>query len=428
VARDGRLDFEAVEGAVRRAVLRVGAELLEALLRDVGTGRRPQPVRCRCGAAMESRGLRTKFVQTLVGWVRFSRSLYACPRCGRTRYPGDEDLDVAHTSHSPGLRRQTARLGAKEPFREVARDLAELAGLEVCRKEAERIAEGVGARMETWLSRERAAARTALPPPPETPKTLDTLYIELDGTGVPMVRPEVEGRKGKQADGTAKTREAKVGCVFTQTHWDEAGKPVRDPGSTSFVAAIESHGPFGWRLYAEAVRRGLFDARRVVVLGDGADWIRTVVQLHFGFAPFILDFYHACEHVGDLCRVLWDRDPKRAQTQREAWKERLWAGEVETLIQEAQALLPRDPAAKPEARTHLAYFDKNKDHMRYADYRAQGLFVGSGVVESACRALVGQRLKQPGMEWTVRGANDILALRAVILSGRDEEFWEQRVA
>lgn len=427
VEREGRVDLDAVEQAVRKAVLAAGAGILEELLQSVGAGRREAPVFCTCGARMQSHGLRAKQVQTLLGWVGFSRSLFACPCCGKIRYPGDEALDIAGTSRSPGVRRQAARLGAKETFAQTALDFKELAGIEVCRKEAERIAEEEGVRMEAWMEKERHVLRFQAPP--ENPlKTIETLYIELDGTGIPMVQEALEGRKGKQPDGSAKTREAKTGCVFTQTMLAEEGKPIRDPASTSFVAAIETAAVFGWRLYAEAVRRGLFLAKRVVVLGDGAEWVKNTAETHFGKAQFIIDYYHAAEHVGELCRALFDRDAKRLEACREKWTDYLWNGQVETLIQEAKALLPKDPNSKKDARTQIGYFEKNKAHMQYAQYRQQHLFIGSGVVEAACKTLVGARLKQSGMEWTIRGANAVLALRSVVLSNRMEQYWEDRQA
>lgn len=404
------------------------AKALEALLDDVGVGRRPEPVVCACQTVMSSIGVRTKWVQTLSGWNHFRRSAYVCPRCGKTRYPGDEELDVVDTCRSPGLRRQVARLGAKETFQEVATDLAELAGIRLCRKEAERIAEGEGRRMEAWMAQQRQALRRQEPPPPETPKTIETLYIELDGTGVPMVPGELEGRKGKQPDGTAKTREAKVGCVFTQTLLDDEGKPRRDPASISMVGAIEEAAGFGWRLYCEAVRRGLFYAKQVVVLGDGAPWVKNLAQTHFGMAQFIIDYYHACEHIGRLCLALFDRHLKRVDDYRARWTDYLWDGKVEAVVNEATAMLPKVSNAKKDARTQIGYFQNNKAHMHYADYRQKHLFIGSGAVEAACKHLVGSRLKQSGMEWTVPGANDIIALRSLVLSNRMEEYWEQRAA
>ena len=108
-----------------------------------------------------------------------------------------------------------------------------------------------------------------------------TLYIAIDGTGVPVVARESEGRKGKQNRERAKTREAKLGCVFTQTRLDDQGRPRRDEHSTTSVGAIESAEQFGPRIYAETVRRGLKRAGRVVVVGDGATWIWNLADEHF---------------------------------------------------------------------------------------------------------------------------------------------------
>jgi len=424
--RAAGVDLEAVEGALRAAALKAGAGVLEELLEEVGVGRRAEPARCSCGARMRSLGLRHKEVLTMLGPIRFARSLFQCPDCGAIRYPGDEELDVVGTSRSPGVRRQVARLGAKEPFREVAEDMKELAGIKLSRKDAERIAEATGEDMERWAKAERDRLRFMEPPPPEAPKAIDTLYIEFDGTGVPMTKEEVAGCKGKQKDGSAKTREAKLGCVFTQTAFDKKGRPIRDPASTSFTGAIETAAEFGWRIYPEAIRRGLFEAARVAILTDGAEWIKNLAQTHFPRAIHIIDLYHAREHLTDLSKLLFDRDRKRIEHYKDRWWDDLDDGNIEKIAEEARGFLPKDPNGMKDARREIAYFEKNKKRMRYKTFKAQGLFVGSGVVEAGCRSVIGQRLKQSGMEWSVRGANAIIALRCITASDRTEDYWEQR--
>jgi ribosomal protein S27AE len=423
------VDLEALETALRDAVHAAGAKVLEVLLERVGVGRRQEAVRCpRCGAVMDSRGVKTKSIVTLLGEIRFARSAYQCPRCGATRYPGDEEVDAVQTGYSPGVRRLVADFASDAPFKRVSRQLQAAAALDISRKDCERVAEGVGQEVADWFAAERDRLRFQPPPPSEQPKTLDTLYIEFDGTGVPMVPHELEGRKGKQQDGTAKTREAKLGCVFTQSAFNEKGRPIRDPASASFVGAIETAAEFQWRIYAEAVRRGLFEARRVVCLTDGAEWIRNIVQTHFKGAQHIVDLYHAREHLVDLCKLLFGRDLRRFNLYKDRWWDDLDDGHIEKIIQEAQTHLPRSEPGAQEARTAIAYFETNKERMRYQQYFDQGLFVGSGVIEAACRTVVAQRMKHSGMEWTVRGANAIAALRCVIQSNRFEEFWEQRAA
>jgi Uncharacterised protein family (UPF0236) len=247
-------------------------------------------------------------------------------------------------------------------------------------------------------------------------------------TGVPVVPKETVGRSGKGKEGEAKTRDAKLGCVFTQSRLDAKQRPVRDPHSTSYVGAIETAEEFGKRIYAEAVRRGLLQARQVIVLGDGAPWIWALAEEHFPGATQIVDLYHAREHLGELAQTLYGRTGKAAAAWRAARYEELEAGDVEAVVAAMKRTRPRDPTGRERVRKQIAYFQTNAERMRYAEFRRRGLFVGSGVVEAGCKTIMGQRLKQSGMRWTVRGANAIIALRCCQVSNRWEEFWEARAA
>jgi len=404
-----------------------GAKVLGGLLEGLGCGRREHPVQCCCGAIMQSKGIEGKILVTILGPVPYRRSRYECPDCGVTRYPGDEDLDVVDTRRTPGVRRMLARAGSRQPFKEGKEDLKIYAGIEVSAKDVERVAERIGGHIETWQASEREMllqSETSLP----VNKSIPVLYVEMDGTGVPMVRAETDGRKGKQPDGTAKTREVKLGCVFMQTTKDESGRPVRDPGSTSFVGAIEESERFGMRIEAEAIRRGLFNAYRVVVLGDGAVWIRTLCELRFPNALQIVDLYHAKEHVATLCSLLFGCNEEKLYRFRTQWWTYLDEGNIEKILCHAQRMLPTAPNTLQKVTAELHYLEENKNRMRYADFRRQGLFVGSGVIEAGCKSIIGARLKQSGMEWTVKGANAIIALRCAMLSDRFEDFWEARAA
>ena len=318
-----------------------------------------------------------------------------------------------------------ARAGSRSTFKEGRDDLKIYAGIEVSAKDIERVSEGMGQQMELWASQERKEIMgdSQLL---RSEKTIPILYISYDGTGVPMIQEGLTGRKGKQADGSAKTREAKLGCVFTQTTTNVQGLPVRDPDATSFVGAIESAEDFGWRIYGEALRRGLSKAQRVVVLADGARWIKNLVQMHFPEATFIIDLYHARQHVSELCKILFVGNEKKIVQQRMRWWTDLDDGKVEKIIHQAQPYLPEDPDTKKRVEIEIHYLEKNAESMRYAEFRAQGLFVGSGVVEAGCKTLIGQRLKQSGMEWSVRGANAIISLRCILTSGRFEDYRESR--
>lgn len=424
MSRFKRFDLEAVETALRAAVLAAGGKVLGDMIAGLGCGRRSQPLMC-CGVEMESKGIETKTLLTMLGPVLFARSRFECPQCGKARYPGDEELDVVATTRSPGVRRMMGRAGSKSTFKEGRDDLKIYAGLTVSAKDVERIAEGLGEQVEGWLAHER---KTLLKQeqPSNPGEVIPIMYVSYDGTGVPMIPRELKGRRGKQADGTAKTREVKLGCVFTQTTTDEAGLPVRDPHSTSFVGAIETAEDFGQRIYAEAVRRGLLSARKVVILGDAARWIHGLADEYFPGAVQIIDLYHAREHVSDLCRLLFSPNEKLVFRWRTRWWTSLDEGKVEKIIVQAQSRLPKDKEIKEKVQKEIHYLTENMDRMRYADFRAQGLFVGSGVVEAGCKTIIGQRLKQSGMEWSVHGANAIIALRCLILSGRWEDFWEAR--
>ena len=425
VAKQAGFDLEAVETALRAAVLSAGARLLGELIDGIGRGRRTQRLICSCGAVMVSKGLDEKKLLTMLGHVQFCRSRYQCPACGQSDYPGDQELDIVGTSRSPGVRRMMARAGSRQTFKEAREDLRVYAGIELSAKDVERVAEQIGEQMERWQGADRerllqyeqsGVSQEAIP----------VMYIEMDGTGVPMVKGELAGRRGKQPDGTARTREAKLGCVFTQIETDPKGRPIREPGSTSFVGAIESAEQFGERIEAEAIRRGLISARKVVVLGDAAAWIRGITEHRFPQATQIIDLYHAREHVDGLCKLLFGAEEKKVLYHRFRWWSDLDDGKVEKIVDEATELLPSEPQARSKAEGEIHYLLENKDRMRYAQFRQQGLFVGSEVVEAGCKTIIGARLKQSGMEWSLHGANSIISLRCVMLSDRLEDFWEAR--
>lgn len=403
----------------------VGTALLEQLLNADHGGHVGQRIACGSGHHAEFIDYRSKQVQTVVGDVQLRRAYYHCARCpqegGRGVIPKDQELDVVDTSFSPGLRRLMARVGAQEPFAAARQDLAELAGVVVSTKAVERISEAVGGAAEAANEAERAAlhAGTAHPSP-----ALHRLYIEMDGTGVPAVPKETRGRAGKAADAIAKTREAKLGCVFTQFHFDAQGWPVRDPASTTYVGAIETAEQFGPRLHAEALRRGLTPTTTAIVLGDGAPWIWNRADEHFPGAVQIVDLYHAREHLEAVGRLAFGSGTAAGQAWVAARRDELDDGDVDVIIAEMRKLpVASDPNRQDELRKEAEYFATNKLRMCYKYFRARGFFVGSGVVEAGCKTLIGHRLKQSGMRWTVAGANAIIALRCRLLSNRWDDLW-----
>ena len=422
--RLGHLDLEASEMAIRAALHQIGGVLLEKLVNSDAGGYRGTQIDCGRGHRATFVEHRTNEILTALSPIPVRRAYYHCRDCQSGFLPKDEELDIVGTSWSPGVRRMMGRVGGQEPFRQGRRDLEELAGVVVKTKEVERVSEMLGVQVEAFGKQEREAI---LPNKvvPLLPSSVPKLYIAIDATGVPVVPREAEARRGKGADGKAKTREAKIGCVFTQTQVDAEGYPIRDPDSTSYVAAIERAEAFGPRIYAEAIRRGLGQAKKVIVLGDGGPWIWGISELYFPNATEIVDIYHARQYLADLSKVVYGLTSARSKAWAAAHSDQLDDGDVEAVITSMERLRPRGPKVRKAIRKAIAYFDTNAERMRYAEFRRQGLFVGSGVVEAGCK-IMGLRLKQSGMRWTVRGANAIIALRCCQISGRWEEFWELR--
>jgi hypothetical protein len=433
IGAEHKMDLEALETGLRACVLAVGAKLLEKLLHGFGVGRSHGSVFCDCGSQMHSVGVRGKEIRTILGSLPFKRSWFVCPKCLSGRAWADDALDISGTSFSPGLRRFMARAGSNETFKNGAADLAVYAGVHVTAKDIERIAEKTGESIEIWqtgqridilqktFSKEACTEKKTFPSGP-------TFYISYDGTGVPMVPRETKGRKGKQIDGGAKTREAKLGCVFTQTTVDAQGYPIRDEESTTYVGAIETSEEFGRRIFAEALSRGMHQAKQVVVIADGAKYNWEISSTHFPFAIEIVDLYHARQHLHALCCHMAPQGGQKLETLSKRWKSFLDQGKIEQIIQEVRQTLPKKTSMPEEVRKELGYLETNKDRMQYADFREKGLFVGSGVIEAGCKTIISQRLKRSGMEWTVKGANAIIALRTCYFSNRIEDFWEQRAA
>jgi hypothetical protein len=426
--KTGCLDLESIEMAVRSAMHRAGAAALTELLQFPAPTAGERSLPCACGRQADYRELRSKPVLTAVGEVEVSRPYYLCPHCHAGQFPADVELDVENTEFSPGVRRMQAIVGQQTAFDRGRQQMKLLAGLEVTAKAVERTAEAIG---EDIAAGEREDIQRAmqLDLPMVLGPVVPIFYVEMDGTGVPVVKKETAGRQGKREGLPAHTREAKLGCVFTQTKWDKEGYPIRDPDSTTYVGAIETAEEFGKRLYLEAWKRGWSRAAKKVILGDGAEWIWNLAAQHFPGAVEIVDLYHARQHLWDLGRRLHPNDEAGLKAWMRIHQRRLLdKGKIEKLVLALRAIEPANAEVAEKIRTEADYFERNAERMRYPAFRRQHLFVGSGVIEAGCKAVIGSRLKQSGMFWTVRGANSILALRCSHLNGRFEDYWEARRA
>ena len=419
-AADG-VDLEALETAVRRRALGLAARLAEGRLNaDRSDGSPPWRSCAGCGGRAAYAGRRPKTVTTTLGPMRLERAYYHCAACRAGFHPRDRALGVDGTSLSPGVVRMTGLAAARTSFAETASLLHDLAGLNVDAKQAERTAEALGRGIA-------ADERDAAPEPGRAP----TMYLGMDGTGVPVRRAERAGRAGKQADGSARTREAKLVAVWaaaTDAHGREL--PEREPGSVSYSAAVESAAtrdvdaelsPFARRVAREARRRGFDRADRRVVLGDGAPWIWSIADELFPGAIQIVDLFHAKQHLWDVAKTVYGPGTDMAERWAKRRRDELDDGRLGALL---RAL--RRHGGSDEARRCIGYMRRNRHRMRYPAFRAAGLCVASGVVEAGCKHVVGTRFKRPGMHWSVAGANAMAALRCCVLSNRFDDYWARR--
>lgn len=401
----------------------VAARLLEQRLNADLSDHSAPSLTCSCGGQARYAGRRNKRFLTVLGEIHLSRAYYHCPQCDRGFCPRDRALGLSDTSLSPALVRMVGAVGGAVSFQEGSTLLRELAAVDVDPKRVQREAHRLGAE----IARDEKAPQQPLDLKPLAP----TVYMAVDGTGVPMHRSELLGRHGKQPDGSAKTREAKLCAIWTAEARDEQGHPVRDPGSVTYTAAIETaaapdvspkDSPFAERVLREARRRRFDDAQRRVLLGDGAPWIWKLAEIHVPNAVQIVDLFHAKQHLSDIAKAVYDPTSHLAI----AWAKRRHAeldtGRINATLKALSRLAPRSH----EARNGIAYIQTNRHRMNYPRFREQGLCVSSAVIEAGCKLVVGTRFKRAGMHWTTSGANAILALRCCRLSGRFEDFWERR--
>ncbi len=381
-------------------------------------------VPCACGQPARYVDRQAKRVQSVLGELTIERAYYHCATCEAGFCPRDRALRLDESSLSPGVLRMVGLVGAMVSFEEGHELLHALGGVDVSTKHVERAAEALG--------REVADDEQGVVEPPAASEPVaPTLYLGMDGTGVPMRKQEVDGRAGKQADGTSKTREVKLCTVWSAEGRDAEGTPVRDAGSVSYSAAIESAAQrdddntpsaFAARVGRETQRRGFDCARRRAVLGDGAVWIWNLASEHFPDAIQIVDRFHAKQHLSDVGKAVYGAIGDLAHAWARERHDELDAGDLDAVL----GALRTHAAAHDEARKCVDYVERNRARMRYPTFRAAGLCTSTGVVEAGCKVAIGTRCKRAGMHWTVAGVDAIIALRCCKLSGRFEDFWERR--
>jgi hypothetical protein len=397
VVQTADLDLAQAERQVCAGVRAIGGRLLAVGLAARGPGKTGPSLPCTCGGRARCEGYRPKAVQTLVGWIRLRRAYYRCPGCGTGQVPLDTALGLARDSHSPGVRRLLGQFGALLPFPQAADALAAAAGLQASPGTVRAVTEAVGARREADLTAEAAAAwRDGLPP--AVAPAPARLYVAMDGVRI------------MDTSGTGK--EVKVGVVAAE-HRGADGALER--ASARYTASFAAATAFGQRLALTTHAAGIADAAEVVVLGDGAEWIWQLAAEHCPRATLIVDWYHASERIWELGRALYGEGT--AQTRR--WVDRQLArladGEVRSLVA-AWRRLGCAGATAAVRDEQVTYFTNQAGRMAYDQYRGRGLDIGSGMVESACKHLIGAREKGPGMRWSVAGAQAVANVRVLLFN------------
>jgi hypothetical protein len=401
----GAGDIQWLEFGLRELLQTLGVQVLSQLLNDPAL---PVPAdHPGLGEKVYEQQRRT--LQTLFGKVELRRRYYHDPARGQGRHPLDEALGLIQ-GVTPALARLMARSAAREPYETASQDLAAYTGVQIEGRQFPRLVQQIGPRIAAALQQPSPTPIAAVP----------RMYVSADGTGIPLRRDRLRGRRGRQPDGSAKTHEIKIGCVFTQ-HPRPGEDPFRDLNATSYVATPERTGSFGPLLLAEARRRGMGQAGEVIFLSDGAAWLKEIARVHFPQALYILDFYHAAEHLAAVVKTLYPPDSRQAKRQLRQWTRWLLRDGVDRVLNHARALAP--PVQRPQLDKLLHYFEVNRQHMRYGTFQQKGYFIGSGVVEAGCKSVIGKRLKQGGMFWSEEGADDVLTLRCALYSQRYDEVW-----
>jgi hypothetical protein len=396
-------DLGALESAITAKMRQLGQGLLARLVSRGGNGYKGSSLACDCGGSMRFVGHRPRDIQTVFGWITVNRAYYHCRECGRSCVPYDDASGLGPEGISPGLARACCTVAADDSFSQTARKIEELLGQNVSDKTVERVVHRVG----SVVIRQEARQMESLLEHRRTPKAVmkpQRLYICPDGTVV------------HEKDGW---HEAKVGCIYWEDEQFERGQ--------RYIGCFDNSDVFGKHLWLEACRCGLREAWQVVYIGDGAGWVRSIHNKRFSKAVFIVDWYHASEHVWNCGRALFGEGTRATETWVVKPLNLLWEGWTRKLLRFLERQRGKYRGCKRDAiETLYRYISTNEQQMRYDVFRARGYEIGSGAVEGACKHVVGKRLKQSGMIWTRAGSSATLAVRVTWLNKDWDKLWSTK--
>lgn len=393
-------DLGILEETVRAKIQQLGQGLLQRLVNRQPNGYNGSSVACKCGCSMKFIQHRSKDIHTLFGWITVERAYYHCFDCGESLFPYDIASGLGSEQVSIGLAKACCLLAVDDSFEQSSHKIEAITGQKVSDNTIERVASHVGsvAQQQQNQRLKRFFEDKQIPQSQSSP---ERLYVAVDGTTV------------HETDGW---HECKVGTIYFE---DEHKRR-----KSFYIGCFDNSETFGWHLWLQGCDLGLCQAEEIVFLGDGAPWIRTEHRRHFGRATFIIDWFHASEHVWDCGKKLFGEGTKAAERWVGKRLDLLWDGWTKKLLDDLKGQRKGYRGSKREALTTLIrYISTNEDQMRYDVFVEKGYDIGSGAVEGACKNVIGKRLKQSGMIWTRLGSSSVLALRVTWLNGRWEQLW-----
>jgi hypothetical protein len=377
-----------------------------------------------CREDARCKGFRRRGALTLLGAVRFDRHYYHCGHCGQGASPLDALLGLGAADLTPAADEAVCLAGVQTSFADTAtKVLARLSGLRVSESTAQRTTEAAGRR----VAQAPAAGQTFGADRPwawhKDAEGKTVAYVSVDATGVGQ-----QGPGGTAAEG----RMAYVGMIYNpvpeeRARWANPAGP-RPDWQARYVAQLQPLAQLAEPLRRQAGQVGLNRAERWIALSDGGAGLEDFLRSNFPLVEaVILDFYHVAEYLGNLAKALHPGRDAEAETWRKAWCSRLKAEGGGPVLAALRALDVKGRAARAVQREVVTYFENQVHRMDYPAYRANGWQIGSGPVESACKTVVGQRLKGGGMRWGADGADAVCHLRALFRSegGQWEAFWSR---
>ncbi len=444
-------DLQTLEQSVLKACLCLGRTMMEQILNHAAEeAERPSKREGECGHRQHLVGMRSKQLHTLMGKVTIERAYYQClvekeeqsVACSHGQAPYDAVWGPFAGRTSPGVQKLLGKLVSRLTLEEAVDTFTSILPLPMSERQALNLIQPVGEALREQEEKqiqalfEQAEASSTLPGEQSSALSFPSirrLYIETDGVTARIRRGSVIMEEAETKRKGDVYREIKVGAVFEGVPGRERSELVPgvfldEPGPIQYVARRLNAEEFGRFLYALAQRCGLDRALEVVILGDGARWIRRVVEEHFPQATHIVDLYHAREHLWNVANAVYGpATPPGAAWAKQA-DDLLSHGKIEELVQMI-AKLPAIPALPGASRSipemEADYFLSNAERMRYPTFRAKGMHIGSGIAEAACKTVVSTRAKRSGMRWTPDGLEAVLALRISVLNRSYDSFWDQ---